>query len=170
MCLPGGTETARKITSAFRISRDLPSTVARHHGCQTSLRSRVPMWSKKGERRAHFAETTIDNVGAMLAEPSTISPASPGSPEGCRTCSHALRLGRRIDRRRRLGHRGRLPLAFRHLGGARMRMSRCRNLVSVAAPQGLSGCGPGDQTMQCRVISARLLGTPQESYGELGRV
>ena len=44
------------------------------------------MWSKKGERRAHFAETTIDNVGAMLAEPSTISPASPGSPEGCRTC------------------------------------------------------------------------------------
>ena len=41
-CLPGGTTTARNSTLAFRISAGLPSTVARHHGCQTSLSTTKP--------------------------------------------------------------------------------------------------------------------------------
>src|SRR5262249_43602265 len=41
-CRPRGQTTARKITSALRISASAPSMLARHHGCQTSLSRRMP--------------------------------------------------------------------------------------------------------------------------------
>src|SRR5215472_4486763 len=41
-CRPRGQTTARKITSALRISASIPSMLACHHGCQTSLSRRTP--------------------------------------------------------------------------------------------------------------------------------
>src|SRR6185295_354303 len=38
---PGGTCTARKIALARKTSVSLPSMVARHHGCQTSLSTSI---------------------------------------------------------------------------------------------------------------------------------
>src|SRR5215475_2939569 len=40
--VPGGTTTARKMTLALRMSVEAPSMLARHHGCQTSLSTRMP--------------------------------------------------------------------------------------------------------------------------------